>query len=114
MVTGSSPVGDNMSHRYFKCDGIDIICGYDVRKSHYYMIVSYKDEVLFSTEQLIDPAVSVRDLMRFAKRFKIKAPGSFFFDLAMDEELLRDDLIKDYRVDIKTDLYDEVQSRAET
>ena len=107
-------VGVNMSHRYFRCDGIDVICGYDVDKSHYFLIVLYKDEVLFSTEQLIDPAISLRDLMRYVKKFKIEVPGSLFFDLAMDEQLLRNSLIKDYRADVKTDLKDEVQSWTKT
>ena len=35
--------------------------------------------------------------MRYVKKFKIVPPGSLFFDLAMDEELNIDTLIKDYR-----------------
>ncbi len=86
-----------MSHRYFNCDGIDVLAGYDVGKAHYFLIVSYNEELLFSSEQLICPKIDIRDLMRYVKRFKITPPGSFFFDLACDEEFQRESVIKDYR-----------------
>lgn len=86
-----------MSHRYFNCCGIDVLAGYDVGRAHYFLIVSYDDEILFSSEELISPDININDLMRYMKRFKLTPPGSFYFDLACDEELQRESVIKDYR-----------------
>lgn len=86
-----------MSHRCFNCEGIDILTGWDVQKKHYYLLVKYEDNILFSNEALINPAMTLEDVMRYVKKFKIVPPGSLFFDLAMDEELNIDTLIKDYR-----------------
>ena len=86
-----------MSHRCFNRDGIDVLAGYDLAVEHYYLIVSYNDEVLFTSEDLIDPRIDVRDIMRYLKRFKMAPPGSFYFDLACDETFSRTNLIVDYR-----------------
>lgn len=86
-----------MSHRYFNCDGIDVLAGYDVAEEHYFLVVSYNDEILFTSEELIDPKIDVRDIMRYMKRFMMTPPGSFYFDLACDETFRRDKVIKDYR-----------------
>jgi len=89
-----------VSHRYFNYNGIDIIAGWDITNQHYYLLVNYNEEVLFSNEHLICPQITLKDIMRYIKRFKIDPPGSFYFDLAMDEELNRDNVIKDYRENV--------------